>query len=157
MFFQTIYKWFKALFGQELFDYFRGYDSIKEEIIGSNQFISIGIITVVITFLFMLLYYYVINHPRFNQWWSWLIVLVFVGLVNLFVGYGLTPSLSGGNIPASLMTQLEDGNSIPLIGQIECWGFGLANSIVSIMWFIVFSLCFKWWSRNCKYSPFIKF
>jgi len=153
MFFETIYRWFEWLFGAKLADYLAGYDCQSETFIGSNQFAIIGIIAVAIAIFFVVLYYYIINHPRFNRLWSWLIMLTIVGLTNLLIGYGIVSShLSAGDIGDCLL--YGTSRELPLINQVNCWGFGLANFIVSAMWFIVFSLAFKWWSRNCKYSPF---
>ncbi|MDR2835986.1 MAG: hypothetical protein LBV69_07320 [Bacteroidales bacterium] len=182
--FEVIYRWFTKLFGAELADYLAGWNCTTEDYTGTNQFVSIGLIAFVVALVFMLVYYYVVNHPRFNRWWSWLLVLIGVGVINLFIGYGINSSnLEAGNIENCLMyatsantmnidnTQPVSSDdtdndtikktpitfadkSFPLITKANCWGFGLANFIVSAMWFIIFSLCFKWWSRNCKYSPF---
>ena len=153
MFFETIYRWFIKLFGANFADYLAGFDCQEESYIGNNQFISFGIIAVIVAIVFMLLYYYVINHPRFNRWWSWLIMLILTGTVNLFVGWKIVSShLAAGNIGDCLLYNAD--KTMTLIGQMNCWGFGLANFIVSVLWFILFSFCFKWGSRNCKYSPF---
>jgi phosphatidylglycerophosphatase A len=144
MFFETIYRWFMRLFGSPLAEKLSGYDSATEEMQGANQFFPIGIITLVITLAVLLFYYYVLNHPRFNRWWSWLISLIFAGLINLAYGIATTAKYaSEGNI-----------GDADLVYISESVGFGFANLIVSTLWFIVFSLLFKWWSRNCKYSPF---
>ncbi|GHV60084.1 hypothetical protein FACS1894182_14880 [Bacteroidia bacterium] len=144
MFFETVYRWFMGFFGSPLAEKLSGYDSATETLQGANQFVVIGIITLVITLAVVLLYYYVLNHPRFNQWWSWLIALLFAGLINF--AYGI----------ATTIKYASEGNlgDADLIYMSDCVGFGFANLIISALWFIVFSLAFKWWSRNCKYSPF---
>ena len=144
MFFETVYRWFIGLFGSPLAELLSGYDSATETVQGANQFASIGMVTLAIALVFMLLYYYVFNHPRFNRWWSWLIVLVLTGITNLFAGFGWTFKYS----------KMANVDATDFVYAVNCWGFGFANFIVSALWFILFSLAFKWWSRNCKYSPF---
>ena len=148
--FEEIYKWFKSLFGDNLSRQLSGYSADEEgffiETVAASQYFQIGVITLAIALVFMLLYYYVFNHPRFNRWWSWLIVLVLTGVTNLFVGFGWTVKYAGEGIIGD--------NEASLVYLSDCWGFGFANLIISTLWFIVLSLTFKWWSHNCKYSPF---
>ena len=52
----------------------------------------------------------------------------------------------------------EDGNIIYeslLIGTSNCWGFGIANIFVSIIFFIILTFILKWWSSNAKHVPFL--
>lgn len=156
MFFETIYRWLITLFGSPLADQLSGYDSATETVQGANQFVPIGMITLAIALVSVLLYYFVVNHPRFNCWWAWLIVLVSTSIINLFVGFGWTAKYAGeANISDTFFVYLSD-----------CWGFGFANFFVSAMWFILFSLIARviisrlfskvglHWGCNCRFSPF---
>lgn len=154
MFFETIYRLFIALFGGDMADYLSGYVCPSEDSTGGflagNQFVMYGFIALGVALVIMLIYYYVINHPRFNRWWSWLLVLVLVGTINLFVGTGMTlGDLDAGNIGDCLIAGGNGG-----IYTSNCWMFGLANFFVSSVFFIVFSIVLKWWSTNCKRTPF---
>jgi hypothetical protein len=40
------------------------------------------------------------------------------------------------------------------IGETEILCFGVSDAILSILVFVVFSFCFKWWSSNCSKAPF---
>ena len=156
-FFETIYGWFESLYGAALAEHLVGilYDNDTCEQLdgyGPNQFISIGFIAVGISLALVLLYYYAINHPRFNRWWSWLLVLLASGLINFFIGANWTLSeLNSGNISKCL---LENEQGQQLLSSSDCWMFGLANGFVAAIEFIVFSIGLKWWSRNCSRSPF---
>jgi hypothetical protein len=154
MFFETIYRWFAALFGNDMADFLSGYVCPSEETEGgylaSNQFLMYGFIALGIALAVMLIYYYVINHPRFNRWWSWLLMLLVVGLANFFIGAGMTlGDLSAGNIGDCLINGENGG-----IYGTNCWMFGLADFFVSAIFFIILSVAFKWWSINCKRTPF---
>ena len=150
-----IYCWFESLFGRNLAEYLWGFDG--NEYTGAVGYNTIGIITIALSLAVSLTYYYLINHPRFNRWWSWLIVLLVNGTINLFVGYSITVNaLLNGEIADSLVYERDvEGNIVSeLITISDCWGFGFSNFIVSTMFFIILSLFVKWGSRNCKYSPF---
>jgi len=154
MFFETIYCWFVSLFGGDLADYLSGYICPSEEseggYVASNQFVMYGFIALGITLGIVLLYYYAFNHPRFNSWWSWLLVLLFAALTNLFIGAGITlGDLSAGDMGDCLINSGKGG-----IHNSDCWMFGVANFFVSAIFFTIFSFGLKWWSRNCSRSPF---
>lgn len=151
--FDTIYGWFSSMFGGDLDSYLLGYICPTEEAEaswGTSQYTMYGWIALGTALAIVLIYYYVINHPRFNKWWSWALILLLVGLSNLFVGAGMTLSdLSAGNIGDCLINGENGG-----IYDYNCWMFGLANFFVSAIFFIIFSVGLKWWSTNCKRTPF---
>lgn len=163
--FGNLYCWFESLFGQNLAEHLWGYNCETQSYSNSNAFYGIGLITISISLVMVIIYYYAINHPRFNRWWSWLIMLGATGVVCLFVGYQWTATdFINGYIGDCLMhIRDEEGNIISyLIHEADCWMFGVANFIISIGFFIAFSLVVNvvgrfiplLASRNCKYSPF---
>jgi hypothetical protein len=152
--FEVIYRWFGSFFGGDMADYLSGYvcpsDVTDGGYLGENEFLMYGFIALGIAFAVMFIYYYAVNHPRFNRWWSWAIMLLFVGFANLFIGaFGTLGDLWAGNIEDCLVNGSNGG-----IGTATCWLFGLANLVISMVFFIILSFVFKWGSRNCKYSPF---
>lgn len=144
-FFETIYCWFQGLFGVDLADYLAGFDCETSTFIGIYRFNTIGFGTLIIVAALAAVYYYVINSPRFNQWYHWLIWGCFTGFVNLLFG-GLYTSYfyNEGLIPNCLNVEI-----------IDCWMFGVANFIVSFAIYFVISLLIKWKSTNCRCSPFM--
>jgi len=151
--FETIYGWLSSLFGGDLDSYLLGYICPTEgieEAWGASQYIMYGFIALGIALAITLIYYYVINHPRFNKWGSWLLMMMLVGVSNLFIGAGITLSdLWSGNIGDCLVSGGNGGVDVS-----TCWMFGLANFCVSIIFFIAFSIGLKWWSTSCKRVPF---
>ncbi len=141
----TIYCWFESLFGSNLADYLWGYNCDEQAYTGDIIFNLIGFLAIIISLFLVLAYYYwPLNHPRFNRWWSWLIVLILSSILNLFVGYTISVThLNSGDI-GSCMT----------VSEFDCWMFGVANFIVSAFFFSFLTLIFKWKSSNAKYSPF---
>ena len=157
----TIYSWFDSLFSSKLADYLWGYNCQTQLIDNDIVYNKIGLIALGISFLLVLAYYYwPLNHPRFNRWWSWLIIFLSSSIINLFIGYAITyRDFSNGSIGDCLMyTRDQSGQIIShLIYESDCWMFGVSNFIVSAIFFIALTFIFKWGSRNAKYSPFIKF
>jgi len=154
----NIYCWFESLFGLHLANYLWGYDCGTQTFTLPNIFNKVGLWAFVISLGCVLLYYYFINHPRFNRWWSWLIVLIVSGLVNGYYAYHTTVSdLWSGNIGDCLMYMRDSNGDIiaTLIYESDCVWFGVSNFIVASMLFSMFSFICKWRSRNCKHSPFI--
>ena len=83
---EFFYRLFGAFTGGDMLDYLSGFNCEEEAYIGSNQFILYGFLALGIASLVMVVYYYIINHPRFNRWWHWLIMLGVVGVSNLLIG-----------------------------------------------------------------------
>ena len=146
--FETIYRWFISLFGSNLAEHLSGWDEVTGDYSKINIFSLVGIITLIITIVLCFAYYYLINHPRFNRWWSWLIVLITAAVINFGIAFGLTFS---DNLNDNISSDIAD------ISYFNCLGFGFTNVIVSSLYFVIISLIIKWGSRNAKYSPFIKF
>lgn len=152
---ENIYCWFNGFFGEYLERYLTGEDC-DGVYSNANLFNTIGFWTIGITLAMVILYYYIINHPGFCRWWHWLIVLVVTGCVNLLFGYRWTISaLNNGEIPECFVYERDVDNEIvsQLIWSSDCWGFGIANMIVSMLFFVLFSFSLRWWSRNAKHSP----
>lgn len=156
-----IYCLFEFIFGQNLGEYLWGYNCETLDYSGQNVFNSIGLITIVVSFLFALAYYYLplkgFNHPRTNRSKHWLGILIIAGVINLFIASSWTMNdFLNGNIGDCLMyTRDADGNIISqLIFEKDCFLFGVTNFLVSAIFFVFWSVAFKWWSRNCKHSPF---
>lgn len=157
-FFGTIYSWFQSLWCYNLNLYLWGYEPATESYTGTNIYNIVGLVTVVIALIIVLGYYYILNHPRWCKWWSWLITLLVNSIVGLFVAFGLVYSrYINGYIPQELLYQYDaDGNIVAdLISALDCWGFGFGGAIVSALFFVVLTFLFKWWSSNAKHVPFL--
>ena len=156
----NFYCFFSSFFGNNLADYLWGYNCGSEDFSNSIIFNQIGLMTGGISFLFVMTYYYIINSPKFNRWWSWAIMMLLNSLLALFSGYYWVYSdLKSGNIGNCLMfTQSSEGEAMDSsILNSDCWGFGIANFIIAFVFFTIFSLLLNWKSRNCRYSPLIEF
>ena len=143
-FFEFLYGLFVSIYGTDLDTHLLGGQCQDNEIIWDGKFLytPIGIVTIAIAAAFFVLYYYIINSARLNKWWHWLIVLILVGIVNLFVGYVWT------------YNDLPNVSDCLTVYPGDCWLFGLANMIVSFILFVIFSFAGKWGSSSCRRTPF---
>lgn len=148
--FGSIYCWFESLFGLTLADYLWG---LSSPLSTTNQFISVGLWMFGISLVIVLLYYYVVDHPKLCSWWGWGICLVVNAVVNFIVGWQwvLSDQYEGLMVEIDPSTNME----VPLnITASNLLAFGTANAILSILTFVIISLCVKWWSKNCSSAPF---
>ena len=146
-FFEFFYK-LKNFYGVELYEHLKGWDdTIMDYNPDYNQFPSISTSTFAICLIAFVLFYYVFNSPRFNRWWSWIIVLVTVGASTYSWGYRV--------VNVDIISQSIAPSLIAKIGTLNATMFGLYNLILSIVVFFVLSMCFRHWSKNCKHSPWI--
>ena len=145
--FEFFYK-LKNFYGAELYEHLKGWDdAIMDYNPNYNQFPSICVSTFAICCIAFVLFYYVINSPRFNRWWSWLIVLIVVG--GSAYGWGhqvVIVDVINQSIAPSLITK---------IGVVNATMFGLYNSLLAIIIFFVLSIGLRHWSKNCKHSPWM--
>lgn len=148
--FGSMYCWLEDFFGIELANYLWG-ESSPEQL--SNMFIGIGLSMLCFSLGIAVCYYYVVNHPRLNNWWGWLIFFGVNAFVNFIVGWQwvLKGYYEGLMVKKNVATgKMED---LPIYPS-DILAFGVTNMINSILAFILISYMIKWWSTNCSRAPF---
>lgn len=133
-FFGSIYCWFEDFFGISLADYLWGQSSPLQM---ENMFIGIGLSMATISIAVAVIFYYIINHPRLNNWWGWGIFLVINSIINFFVGWQwvLKDYYAGNMIIINPSTNLEE----PLpIQETDILCFGVSDMMISIVFFLYF-------------------
>lgn len=114
----------------------------------NNGFYSPLLLFMIISVIVIsIVYYYVINHPRLNRWWCWLLFNVGTAVLNfVFMWVYAADSM----VAYYAMQQMESPYN---------WINYFYLSVVSFSWtvvfFFLFSFIIKWGSRNCKHSPFL--
>lgn len=107
-----------------------------------KTYFPVGLSMLLLSAIFMAVYYYAINHPRFNRWFHWLIVIGVVCLINFAIAYFMADGVVWDAF------EKTDG----YVTQIVT--FATANAIWTIVFSFVFSILMKWRSSNAKHSPF---
>ncbi len=138
----------KDLYGPALFYHLKGWDAECQCFNAQYyQFPSIFLTTVGICLGVAVLYYWIIDHPRWNRYWVWLITLAVVAASTMFYGW-LTVyiDVTNGKISYDLIDQISYTNA---------WMFGLYNMILACLFYLLFSVICKNipLCKNCKHSP----
>lgn len=145
--FDFFYRW-KSFYGEALYEHLKGWD---DAMMGYNpnynQFPALFLWTVGIAIIVFLLYYYIINSPRLTKWWHWMLSLVIVGVAAFGVAYHTVDvDVINNNIAVSLQ---------PYIGANSALMLGIYNFLLAVLFYFVFTLLFRRWSKNCKHSPWV--
>ena len=144
-FFEFFYK-LKNVYGAELYEHLKGWDdSLMDYNPDYNQFPSICVSTFAICIGVFVLFYYLLNSPRFNRWWSWLIMLIIVGASAFGWGYQV--------VNTDIVSQSIAPSLIAKIGSLNATMFGLYNMVLASIIFFVLTLALRHWSKNSKHSP----
>ena len=140
---------FEDFFGLDLAQYLWGGVSPYSE---NNSYIGLGLAMLGITAAMIVLFYYILDLPKLAKWWGWAIFLGGNAVINFFVGWQMVLSdFYGGKMVA--VDQASGAEEAMKISESNILCFGIANMLLAIFWFIVFTFLFKWWSTNCKHAP----
>ena len=121
------------------------YDTLYYNTEFNNNLYNLGlynifaIVTIAFTWLGAAVYYYAINSVRFDRWWHWLIVLAIVCVLCPAVCYIISL------------------NSFARAGMdyaFEAFVFQVTTLVWAALLFIVASFSMRWWSSNCRHTPF---
>lgn len=150
--FGNCYDWLKWIYGIPLNEYLWGYNCDTEEFTNPNLYIIFMIVTLVLAFLICLYYYFGLKPVR-NQRRSWFFCLIGAIAFNFgWATYKTWKDLSDGLIGNCLVYQ-SDGVTAQ-ITSTNCWLFGVANGLIMIIVFTLFSLLLKRFSKTGKHYPF---
>ena len=136
-------------FFQKLYEMFGYNQGFSDNLYNTGTYSPIGILMFAISLVGMAIYYYAINHPRFNRWYNWLFVVLILCAINLGIAFFKAYSVIEG-----VFQQQNQAVPYPTMNFIE---FSLTNVFWTIISCLLLSLIIKWGSTNAKYSPFIKF
>lgn len=150
-FFASIYEWFGLIpfYTTDLGEHLRGYDITCSDYMGTPLYVYIGWIMIVLTVLFYILQYYVINSPGFNKRFHWWIIAMLIVVLNFLIAFALPfNDLQAGDY----CTQLKFSTS-------DCILFGISNAIWSFILFLLltsFPIPRKWAGHNTTDTTFWK-
>lgn len=143
-FFGSLYCIFEDFFGLDLANYLWGGYSPEQT---SNLYIGIGIYCIVISTIVFILYYLLIDNPR----WARKGVFFLVVGINTIINFLLATWWCKRFLYAGKMID-ADGNSLS-IDASNCYAFGVTNAILAIAVFIIITFLFKGFSKNTWHIP----
>lgn len=147
--FSFIYSWLVDMYGSDLDQFLTNSTSAE----GMNYF-TIGIVVVLVSLVLPALYYKAIDKPSWNHWWCWLLTLVLTSVINFI--YASQTTLQ--NLYDGYMDVVDEstGDMVTYVTENNCYMFGVATVILTVIAFCVFSYILHFFSVNVKYSPFSK-
>ncbi len=151
-----LYKWFNFLYSKDMDDYLAGYSAATNTYYNFHQvgYPMLGGISIALAVVTALVYYYAINRASMNRWYHWCIAGLVAGVVNFLVAFILTnDAFQAGDIYAALCDG-SDGQCGIAVGMDACAMVGLSNFIIAFLIYFVASMLVKWWSTNCRRTPF---
>lgn len=116
-------------------------DSMREDL--KFWTLHLSALTAALPWVMAMLFYYIINSVYFDRWWNWLIVLALTALLSAWIGMALLEHLMEDFEPG-----LSDYYSIYMV-PMSAW-----CALFSAVLFIIVSFSIRWWSSNCRHTPF---
>ena len=116
----------------------------SDEIFAADLYTSIGLFTSIISFFLVLTFYFIINRPSFSLWQHWLIVLLANFVISFIIGF-------------ILPTNNFNSVGIDFLPGVQYWTFALFTAIISTLFFVIWTYCFKWWYGDARGTPKIFF
>lgn len=135
------------LYGEDLFYHLKGWSNEMQEFVSANnQFPYICSVTIISAIISFAVFYYLLNHPRFNRLWHWFLVMVLLVLGIFGWSWQLVlADLSGvSDHPVSPFLNISENNAFM---------FGIYNAFLSAVYFFAFSILGRFGSKNCKNTP----
>lgn len=144
--FASFYELFSRLgfYCGDLGLYLYGYDCAAGTFERSSLYPVFGWIMILGSVAMAALFYYIINHPRFNKYTHWLLILGVSLLLQYAIPYfTLSDHLDVGRICDEL-----------IVHQSDIRGFAFSNLILGLVMYVFASFVMRWWSRNGSCTPY---
>ena len=159
-FFETIYSWFHSFYNDTMWDTVREIINDNDDLLFADSLFVVGIITLIVSGLVAFAYYvWPINHPRFNAWKSWILMLIVAALLNFGIGigcgYSRVQSVNESDEACELILEDEESDLTDKITFSDYLGYGLSNIFVGSIFFIICCIPLTFYNGNARFSPFI--
>lgn len=121
--------------------------NFSNDMFNNGFYLPIFIIMLVAIVVENLVFYYLVNHPRINRWYHWLLFNLGTGIINFVVTWVVSHDKM---ISFYAMQGMESPHD---------WTNYFILSLMAFLWsfifYFLFSFVIKWGSRNCKHTPFL--
>lgn len=121
----------------EAVKYFDG--GYSNELYNYDIYPMFAMLTVAITWGVCAVYYYVINSVKFDRWPHWLIMLITGVVLSTAACVGYNSSVFA---------------SMGLEYHHESLQMAVCHVLFAALMFVVATFSMRWWSSNCRHSPF---
>lgn len=107
-------------------------------------YVPVGLILIISVFIGMLVFYYLIDHPRFNKLTHWLLYVFIISIINFAAAFYIT------YVDLDILYTRSD---MELPFWSEFWIFSTINLAYSLILSVIVSFAIRWWSNNCSTCP----
>lgn len=117
----------------------------SNDLYSNNLYTPVGLTMLVSSIIWMVIYYYVIDHPRFAKAWHWLVwILILCGINFAVANY----------VSFSQLTELytEQEKDVPYYSEFTTFSF--VNALWTFIVAFAVSLLIKGKSVMCRRTPF---
>jgi hypothetical protein len=126
--------------------------SLLDDLSDEKLVTPLSIYTFLVSLVGVVLFYYIINSVRFCKKRHWAIMLGISGLVVFVINIATCFSMEGKQIPRDASNPaagylFNQGDSVFFI-------FSLQMFLFACFYFFILSIIVKWWSTNCRKTPF---
>lgn len=120
-------------------------DQFSDDLFNFNLYMPIGLTLIISTVALLVVYYYIIDHPKFAKWIHWFLWILLICGINFCVAYYVTY-----NELDVVYAQKEQ--AMPY--SVEFFSFSVVNAFWTFLFGLLTSALIKWKSINCKRTPF---
>ena len=126
--------------------------SLLDDLIQEGLIIPLFFPLILIPLIGVVAFYYVINSVRFYKKRHWGLTMLISALIVFIVYISTCISMAGKQIPKDPDNDkagflFNQGDSVFFI-------FSLQVFVGACLFFVIFSIILKWWSTNCRKTPF---
>lgn len=118
-------------------------DSFRLDLVDFGITSSMGMCTVLIPWIMAVVFYYVVNSVHFDRWWHWLVMLAITVCMTVWADW----YFMSGKFAVREAGLGEMYSSYML--AVSGW-----NALFSAAVFTAVSFGIRWWSSNCRHTPF---
>ena len=128
-----------VVFAAQVFELLYYEREFSNEMFNQGNYTTVALLAVGVAWVLAAVFYYAVNSVSFSRWYHWLIVLAVAAMTVPVVAYvWLDGQFAGAGLDFS--------------GQL--FSFSLMAMLVEVVIFTVASFSMRWWSSNCRHTPF---
>ncbi len=128
-----------VVFAAQVFELLYYEREFSNEMFNQGNYTTVALLAVGVAWVLAAVFYYAVNSVSFSRWYHWLIVLAVAAMT----------------VPVVVYVWLDGqfaGDGLDFSGQL--FSFSLMAMLVEVVIFTLASFSMRWWSSNCRHTPF---
>lgn len=128
-----------VVFAAQVFELLYYEREFSNEMLNQGNYTTVALLAVGVAWVLAAVFYYAVNSVSFSRWYHWLIVLAVAAMT----------------VPVVVYVWLDGqfaGDGLDFSGQL--FSFSLMAMLVEVVIFTLASFSMRWWSSNCRHTPF---